>query len=265
MRLGIKARYMDAEPLAKFGTDLMEVFVAENDLWDHQNEMEKTFNRISHDHDIELVVHNQAYFIDSENYHLLDLASHDDGVRRKSISIVKKTLKFADKIQASYVIVHPGGIYPNRIESETLLTNLTKSLKEIGAERILVENMPWFYIMRNQEIWKSNICIDSEDFFRFSDFVGGMTLDICHAFLTTKEGGNHHIQKMKNDLKDQIKHMHVSDAKTPHHEGIQIGEGLLDFSLLTDFKVGIVPEIKGGHKNNGEGFLEALKRLRQYE
>jgi N-acetylneuraminate synthase len=265
MRLGIKARYMDAQPLVKLGTDLMEVFVAENDLWDHQNEMESTFNRISHDHGIELVIHNQAYFIDSGNYHLLDLASQDEGIRKKSISIVKKTLKLADKIQASYVIVHPGGIYPNQIESQILLYNLTKSLKEIGDGRILVENMPWFYIMRNQEIWKSNICKDSEDFFRFSDFIGGMTLDICHAFLTTEEGGNHYIQRMKGDLKDQIKHVHVSDAKPPHHEGMQIGEGLVDFTLLSDFKVGIVPEIIGGHKNNGEGFLEALKRLRRFE
>ena len=265
MRLGIKARYMDAEPLVKLGTDLMEVFVAENDLWDHQNEMEKTFKSISHNHGIELVVHNQAYFIDSRNYHLLDLASQDEVLRKKSISIVKKTLNLADKIKASYVIVHPGGIYPNRMQSEILLTNLTKSLKEIDNEWILVENMPWFYIMRNQEIWKSNICIDSEDFFRFSDFVGGMTLDICHAFLTTEEGGNHYIQKMKNDLKEQIKHVHVSDAKPPHHEGMQIGEGLVDFTLLSDFKVGIVPEIIGGHKNNGEGFLEAIKRLRRFE
>jgi N-acetylneuraminate synthase len=265
MRLGIKARYMDAEPLAKLGTDLMEVFVAENDLWDHKNEMEKTFNRISHDHGIELVVHNQAYFIDSGNYRLLDLASQDEGLRRKAISIVKKTLGFASKIHASYVIVHPGGIYPNKIDRETLLTTLTKSLKEIRDERILVENMPWFYIMRNQEIWESNICKESEDFFRFSDFVGGMTLDVCHAFLTTEEGGNYHIQKMKNDLNKKIKHVHVSDAKPPHHEGMQIGEGLVDFTLISDFPVGIVPEIIGGHKNNGEGFLEAIKRLRQYE
>jgi N-acetylneuraminate synthase len=265
MRLGIKARYVDAEPLTKLGTDLMEIYVAEKDLWDHKDEMVKTFNRISHDHGVELVVHNQAYFIDSSNYVLLDLASKDEGVRKRSISIVNKTLKFADKIHASYVIVHPGGINPNKIDSEILLTTLTISLKELGDKRILVENMPWFYIMRNQEIWKSNICKDSEDFFRFSDFVGGMTLDICHAFLTTEQGGNHHIKEMKNELRDQIKHVHVSDAKPPHHEGLQIGDGLVDFTLLSDFRVGIVPEIMGGHKNNGEGFLEAIKRLRHYE
>jgi sugar phosphate isomerase/epimerase len=265
MRLGIKARYVDAEPLAKLGTDLMEIYVAERDLWDHQDEMERTFNRISHDQGIELVVHSQAYFIDSGNYHLLDLASHDEGIRKKSKSIVNKTLNFASMINASYVIVHPGGINPNKIDGEILLTTLTKSLKEIGDERILVENMPWFYIMRNQEIWRSNICKRADDFFRFLDFVGGLTLDICHAYLTTKEGGNHYIERMKNDLRDQIKHVHVSDAKPPHHEGLQIGEGLVDFTLLGDFNVGIVPEIMGGHENNGEGFLEAIKRLRHYE
>jgi N-acetylneuraminate synthase len=212
-----------------------------------------------------MLVHNQAYFIHSGKYLLVDLASQDDEVRRKSISIVNKTLKFADKIKASYVIVHPGGIHPNQVESEILIRNLTESLKELRDERILVENMPWFYIMRNGKIWRSNICKKAEDFFEFSDIVGGVTLDICHAFLTSEEGGNHFINKMKNDLKDQIKHVHVSDAKPPHEEGLQVGEGLVDFTLISDIKVGIVPEIIGGHKNNGEGFLEALKRLQQFQ
>ncbi len=265
MRFGIKARWVDADALVNSGCDLMEVYIDEEDLFKHQEKMEETFNRISKDHGIELVVHNQAYFIDSGKYHLLDLASQNKKLQKKSISIVMRTLKFADKINASYIIVHPGGIHPYKMQSETLLANLIKSLKEIDDKRILVENMPWFYIMRNQEIWNSNICIGSEDFFGFSDFVGGMTLDICHSFLTTKAGGNHFIKRMKNDLKGLIEHVHVSDAKPPYHEGLQIGNGFVDFNLLSEFRVGIVPEIIGGHKNNGEGFMEAIKRLRRYE
>lgn len=265
MRLGVKAWWKDADIMVKFGTNLMEVHIEPMDLNQHLQEMVQIFSRISDDYGIELVVHTQEYWTDGENYHLVDLASQDELLRKSAVKIVKRTLSFASEVNAYHVIVHPGGIAPNRIEGEKLLSKLTKSLKEINDNRLIVENMPWFYIMRNREIWRSHICIDAEDFFRFSDLVGGVTLDICHAYLSNEEGNHEHIQKMKNDLKKMIKHVHASDAKPPHHEGLQIGAGLIDFGVLKDFKVGIVPEIIDGHKNEGEGFKIAIERLRNYE
>jgi len=264
MRLGVKARWNDAESMAKLGTDLLEVFTHERDLELYHEEMLNTFSKISDEFGMELVVHSQAYWTDGKNYHLVDLASQDESLRQKAINIVKKTLEFANKIGATYVIVHPGGISPVKLEKEKLLSSITKSLKEINDEQLIVENMPWFYIMRNGEIWRSNICIAPEDFFHFSDLVGGVVFDICHAYLPTREGSNKHILYMKKSLKDMIKHVHVSDAKPPHQEGLQIGTGLIDFNILSDFKVGIIPEIIDGHKNDGEGFRIAIDRLQKY-
>lgn len=265
MRFGVKARWKDADSMIKMGTDLIEVFIHERDLEHHYDDMVNTFSRISDELDIELVMHNQAYWTDGENYHLVDLASQNEFRRQKAIKIVKKTLDFARKINAPYVIVHPGGISPNRIEKERLLSTLTESLKEINDERLIVENMPWFYIMRDGAMWWNHICIDAEDFFHFSDFAGGVTLDICHAYLSTQEGKNEHVQNMKKKLGKMIKHVHVSDAKPPHHEGLQIGTGFIDFKMLRDLKVGIIPEIIDGHKNEGEGFRIAIERLKKYE
>ncbi len=62
-----------------------------------------------------------------------------------------------------------------------------------------------------------------------------------------------------------IKHVHASDAKPPHHEGLQIGTGFVDFKMLRDLNVGIIPEIIDGHKNEGEGFRIAIERLKKYE
>lgn len=262
MRFGVKARWKDAQAMAELGTDLMEVFIHERDLDDHQKEMVRTFSRISDEHGIDLVVHNQEYWTDGENYRLVDLASQDESHRHSAVKIVKRTLDFASKINASYVIVHPGGISPNRIEKEELLSILTKSLKEIRDDRVIMENMPWFYIMRGGEIWRSNICVDAEDFLGISDLIEGMTMDICHSYLSTQEGSNEYIQNMKKKLGKMIMHVHASDAKPPHHEGLQIGTGLVDFKVLSDFKAGIVPEIINGHKNEGEGFGIAIERLR---
>lgn len=264
MRLGVKAWWKDADIMVKFGTNLMEVHIEPMDLNQHLEEMVKIFSRISDEHGIELVVHTQEYWTDGENYRLVDLTSQNELLRHSAIKIVKNTLKFARKINAFNVIIHPGGISPNRIEKERLLSSFTKSLKEINDKQLIVENMPWFYIMRNGEIWRSNICIDAEDFFNFSNLVDGVTLDICHAYLSNQEGNQEHVQQMKNGLKNMIKHVHASDARPPHQEGLQIGTGLIDFNILRDFKVGIIPEIIDGHKNDGEGFKIAIDRLQKY-
>ncbi|UCG70508.1 MAG: sugar phosphate isomerase/epimerase [Thermoplasmata archaeon] len=263
MRLGVKARWNDAKTMAELGADLMEIHIHEVDLNQYYKEMVETFSNISKERDIELVVHNQEYWVDGKNYHLVDLTSQNDYLRKSAVKIVKKTLDFARQVNAIYVIVHPGGITSRRIERKDALSRLEKSLKEIGDSRIILENMPWFYIMRQGEIWRSNICIEAEDLFFFSDMVGGVTLDICHAYLSTREGNQEQIHKMTKSLKDMIKHVHVSDAKPPHHEGLQIGSGFVDFTILNDFNVGIIPEIIDGHKNNGEGFRIAIERLRK--
>jgi N-acetylneuraminate synthase len=265
MRLGVKARWTDADSMAELGLDLMEVFVGEKDLFESQQNMVETFLEIKDKTQTEFVIHNQEYWTDGERYYLVDLASEDEQQRSNAVKILKKTLDFASQIDAAHVIIHPGGVFKEKVEPERFLPNLVKSLKEINDERILLENMPWFYIMLDGTVNKSNICIDPSDFFYFEELIGGATFDICHAYLTTPEGDNKYIQDMKKSLNKMIKHVHASDAKPPHHEGLQIGDGNIDFNILTDFKVPIVPEIIDGHKNCGEGFKIAVARLRDFE
>ena len=262
MKLGIKAHWKDAEVLAKFGIKLLEIHLQPEDLDKHMEKMIGIFSAISDGHGMELIVHNPEYRFDGKDYHLVDLASADDYTRQSAIEFTKKALDLADRVGAIYLVVHPGGIFPHKMDNKKPLARLKESLKEIQDDRILLENMPWFYIMRNGEIWCSNICIEPADFFEFSELVGGATLDICHAYLATKEGDNEHVHAMKKSLGKMIKHVHASDARPPHREGLQIGEGLVNFEVLKDFQVGIVPEIIDGHKNEGEGFGIALERLK---
>ncbi|MCK4758114.1 MAG: sugar phosphate isomerase/epimerase [Thermoplasmata archaeon] len=262
MKLGVKAHWKDADIMARFGTELMEIHLEPRDLVEHMEKIVGIFSTISDEHGIELIVHNQEYWFDGKDYHLVDLASLDETKRQKAIEYTNKALDLADRVGAMYLVVHPGGIFPYKVDNEKPLARLKESLKDIHDDRILLENMPWIYIMRTGEIWRSNICIEPVDFFEFSDLVGGVTLDICHAFLATKEGDNDHVLAMKKTLGKMIKHVHASDARPPHHEGLQIGEGLVNFEVLKDFQVGIIPEIIDGHKNEGEGFGIALERLK---
>ena len=62
-------------------------------------------------------------------------------------------------------------------------------------------------------------------------------------------------------------HLHLGDASGVNGEGLQIGDGDIDFgklALILDKgcpKASFIPEIWQGHKNGGEGFWVALEHL----
>ena len=63
-------------------------------------------------------------------------------------------------------------------------------------------------------------------------------------------------------------HIHIGDATGVNGEGLQIGEGEIDFIKLGKIlnegcpTASFIPEIWQGHKNNGEGFWIALEKLK---
>ena len=68
-------------------------------------------------------------------------------------------------------------------------------------------------------------------------------------------------------IKRVIGHLHLADAAGLDGEGLQIGEGAIDwvhfFRVLGDYHGTMIPEIWRGHQRQGEGFLIALQRLSQ--
>src|SRR5690606_31520906 len=68
-----------------------------------------------------------------------------------------------------------------------------------------------------------------------------------------------------------IKHLHISDAAGIDGEGLQVGDGNVNFHKFFQqidgkFTGTMVPEIWRGHQNNGAGFVESIERLsRAYE
>jgi len=61
--------------------------------------------------------------------------------------------------------------------------------------------------------------------------------------------------------------LHIVDAAGVDSEGLQIGQGEIDFPALADQlnrvcpDSSFIPEIWQGHENGGEGFWTALDRL----
>jgi hypothetical protein len=61
-------------------------------------------------------------------------------------------------------------------------------------------------------------------------------------------------------LDGYIRHIHLSDAAYPHQEGLQLGSGELDLTLVPRGRgLPILLEVRGGHENSGEGFRTALR------
>ena len=62
-------------------------------------------------------------------------------------------------------------------------------------------------------------------------------------------------------------HLHLVDAEGFDGEGLQIGDGEINFSKLAEQleklapKAGFIPEIWQGHLNHGEGFRNALQTI----
>jgi N-acetylneuraminate synthase len=69
-------------------------------------------------------------------------------------------------------------------------------------------------------------------------------------------------------LRPYTEYLHIADAVGVDGEGIQIGEGEIDFErlmgLYDDFEGPIITEIWRGHECKGKGFKKAAETLSEY-
>ena len=71
-------------------------------------------------------------------------------------------------------------------------------------------------------------------------------------------------------LAPHTEHLHLVDATGVDGEGVQVGDGEIDWAVLAKQLdamapgVSFIPEIWQGHVNDGEGFWIALERLEQW-
>jgi len=213
-----------------------------------------------------MAVHMQEKFKDGR---LLDPASPNEGERLDAVKALKKNIDLAERLGACSLIVHPGGIRkkPMGLDSTPLIDSM-EELKEYGGEHVelLIENMPAIYWYKG-ELYSSCLFKDSREIASTLDELGlGLCMDLCHAKLYCNASGcdfNSYIR----ELKPYIRHIHVSDARGTAEEGLQIGEGEIDFAgilpILRNLDVIAIPEILNGHLNAGEGFRIAADRLKK--
>jgi len=260
MDWGFTVRFRDFEELLVLKPGLLEFHFTDQDLDEHYP---------GTDYDLKLVAHAPEFWERT----LVDLCSEDEKQRLDSIALMQKTIDLARKMAPHFkgtpkIIVHPGAatLDHHDHDKKKLYDNLRKSVGQIDAEgvELLLENLPphpWYFGGQ----WLTNAFMDAHE---IHDFVTSMGLKMC--FDTS------HLKLYCNwshtDFYEQAKillplagHLHLADGSGLDGEGLQIGEGNIDwvhfFRVAKNYRGTMIPEIWRGHQNGGAGFMLAIQRL----
>jgi len=266
MDYGFTVRFLDFQDMLIYQPHMLEFHFTDQDLdepYPGENFTE------SDEHPLKLVVHAPEFW----DRFLVDLCSLDESHRLGSLALIQKAIDLTREIAPHFVgipkvIVHPGAMSLDHpiSDREALYDNLHRSVDELDFEgvELLLENLPphpWYFGGQ----WLTNAFMDANE---IRDFIVPLGLDMCYDT-------SHHklyCNWAKVDFYDQLKvllpyirHLHLSDGAGLDGEGLQIGEGTIDwvhfFRVLGDYRGTMIPEIWRGHQRQGEGFIIAIGRL----
>jgi sialic acid synthase SpsE/sugar phosphate isomerase/epimerase len=229
------------------------------------------------DYDLDLAVHVPEY----ASGVLLDLCSYDEAMRRYSIEVINRVMDKARGLKRHFhrcrgdvrFVIHPGALtYPALLDDPSrqygLFADSMRRLDTSGLH-VLVENMTPFAWFIDGD-WspkqgQSNAFMEPR---AMADFLGthgySMCLDLCHAKLYCTHAGIELSTYMRT-VKPYVRHIHFSDCTGIDGEGVQLGDGEIDWSevceTFADYEHGWTPEIWNGHHDHGSKFCVAHQKL----
>jgi len=171
------------------------------------------------------------------------------------------------------VVLHVGGMtYGRPAEERTkdeMYAIMSETLRALDTRdvELLLENLPPIPWYKGGQWW-SNVFTDADRMLTFCESERyGMCYDTSHAQLFCNFTGQSQVAYLA-PLTPLIRHLHISDASGTDGEGLQIGDGNVDFAALAPTLLATgatyTPEIWMGHKEDGEGFWIALHRLQEF-
>ncbi|MDP4540582.1 N-acetylneuraminate synthase family protein [Qipengyuania sp. DY56-A-20] len=271
---GLPVRYHDLRNLtAATNLDLVEFHLSYKDL---EVEVEQALG--SERFDVDLVVHSPELFAGD---HVMDLCSHDPEYRQRSIDELQRVIDVTRTLAAHFacerppIIINAGGFsadgplpVADRPRMYEMIAAALAGLEKEGVE-IIPQTMPpypWHFGGQRYH----NLFMSADD---IADFCGAhgyrVCLDISHSALAAT-----HERTSFKDFLEKVgpltRHLHIVDAQGIDGEGLQIGEGTVDFAMVADVldrtapDAGFIPEIWQGHKDGGAGFWCALERLEKW-
>jgi sialic acid synthase SpsE/sugar phosphate isomerase/epimerase len=268
---GVPVRYHDFARYARGASfDFVEFHLSYTDM------DIRIVDYLSGQYDFGFAVHAPELFAGS---HLMDLASPDAAYLAESlretqrvIDITRSLKRHFPKTPKPVIVANVGGFSmdaPFAPEAkQAYYERLGQSLAKLDTEgvELIPQTMapfPWHFGGQRYQ----NLLVLPDEITTWCKRLDlRMCFDVSHSVLTCNHFGID-FYKFAEQVAPFTAHLHLGDASGVNGEGLQIGEGELDFDRLGRIlKDGcpdatFIPEIWQGHKNEGEGFWIALERL----
>jgi sialic acid synthase SpsE/sugar phosphate isomerase/epimerase len=268
---GVPVRYHDFKDYqSRIKPDLFEFHLSYSDMELRPDDY------LTGDYSCGFVVHAPELFAGSR---LMDLASPDEAYRVESvretqhvINITRDLKRFFPHTLRPMIVANIGGFTMDTplpaLVIPAYYERFAKSLTELdltGVELIpqTMAPFPWHFGGQRYQ----NIFVKIDEIVAWCEKLKlRMCFDISHTRLTCNHFGMD-FYDFAEKIAPFSAHLHLGDAQGLNGEGLQIGEGDIDFVRLGKIlKAGcpdasFIPEIWQGHKNGGEGFWIALEKL----
>jgi sialic acid synthase SpsE/sugar phosphate isomerase/epimerase len=227
-------------------------------------------------YDCGFVVHAPELF---QGSHLMDLATPDEEYRKYSIQQTQRVIdiaralkKYFPKENRPQIVANIGGFSMDApFAEETKIAYYDQfftSLSTLDTEGVEITPQtmapfPWHFGGQRYQ----NIFVHVDEIVKYcKQYNLRMCFDVSHSMLTCNYF-KQDFYAFAEKIAPYTAHLHLGDAKGLNGEGLQVGDGEMDFKRLGKIlnegcpNATFIPEIWQGHKNDGEGFWIALEKL----
>ena len=271
---GLPVRYHDVEPLTADCTpDFLEFHFSYKDL-----EIDPA--TVFHDRlPMGYACHAPDLFAGD---FILNLASEDDAHWERSVEELQRVVEITRSLRRWFttdadpvVISSVGGFTTDRHvpldELPDMYARVAAGLDRVddSGVRLACQTLPPFPWYMGGQLF-CNLFVRADDTAAFAERYGRrLCLDVSHSKLAATFLGQPFSEAVAL-LAPHAEHLHLVDAVGVDGEGVQVGDGEVDWAVLAEQLdalapgVSFIPEIWQGHVNGGEGFWTALERLEQW-
>lgn len=213
---------------------------------------------------------------------LLNLASEDEAHWQRSVEELQGVIDLTRTLRQWFpsdtdpvVIASLGGFTKDRHvptdELDDMYARVEAGLKRVDdtGVRLCAQTLPPFPWYMGGQLY-CNLFVSAADTARWAVANGRrLCLDVSHTKLAANFAGRPFSEYVAL-LAPHADHLHLVDAIGVDGEGVQVGDGEIDWPVLArqldELAPGasFIPEIWQGHVNNGEGFWLALERLEEW-
>ena len=275
---GLAVRYHDVDAMTRDCTpDFLEFHFSYKDL---DLDLDEVFAAWPDGLPMSFTTHSPDLFAGD---FLLNLASEDDAHWERSIRELQRVVDTTRAMRPHFtkcdkdpiVVASLGGFTTDAFapakDRARMYERVAEGLARVddAGVRLCAQTLPPYPWYMGGQLY-CNLFVDPRD---TADFAVQHSRRLCFDVSHSKLAANHvgmDFSEATDLLAPLTEHLHLVDATGIDGEGVQVGDGEIDWALLAQQldaaapSVSFIPEIWQGHVNDGEGFWIALERLEQW-